>query len=143
METVGNAFFTRVLHADVLALRRLAVINNNWHMQRTRDVFNHVFTVPGSEQHKSNPSISFIECASGLDAAVEALRRARERESIPKFAPGSSWQLATPNLEALHLWLHRQNMAYSVHRLAQEGPAGNGQGRAVREPINSTVAISY
>lgn len=35
LETVGNAFFTRVLHTDVRSLRRLAIINNRFHMPRT------------------------------------------------------------------------------------------------------------
>ena len=133
METVGNAFFIRVLHADVLKLRRLAVINNNWHMQRTQHVFEHVFSVPGSGLHKPNTSLEFIQCESGLEAAVEQQRLAKERESVPKFAPDSNWQEATPDLEALHLWLHRQNMAYSVARLAQ---GGRGQ-------IDPTLARSY
>ena len=136
METVSNAFYTRVLHADVLNFQRIAVINNNWHMQRTRHVFEHVFSVPGSSRrlHMPSTSITFIEVASGLDADVQEQRLEREQQSIPKFAPGSAWQQATPTLEALHLWLHRENMAYSVRRLA---------GSDSRAPMDSTLARSY
>ena len=41
LETVGNAFFARVMHTETRGLRRLAVINNNFHMPRTRAVFEH------------------------------------------------------------------------------------------------------
>ena len=136
METVGNAFYTRVLHADVLNFQRIAVINNNWHMQRTRHVFKHVFSIPGSGRglRASSTSITFIEVASGLDPDVQQQRLEREEKSIPKFAPGSAWQHATPTLEALHLWLHRENMAYSVRRLAESES---------RAPIDATLARSY
>ena len=49
LETVGNAYFARVLHTDVRALRRLVVINNHFHMPRTRAVFGHVFRLPPRE----------------------------------------------------------------------------------------------
>ncbi|KAL3902938.1 MAG: hypothetical protein SGPRY_011867 [Prymnesium sp.] len=35
LETVGNAFFTRVIHTDTRSLRRLVVVNNRFHMPRT------------------------------------------------------------------------------------------------------------
>lgn len=146
METVGNAFFVRVLHADVLELEHLAVINNGWHMTRTQDIFSHVFSVPsraslcaaeeagagGGRSERKRPLLTFITCESGLDPEVERQRLAREAESIPNFAAGSKWQKATGTLESLHLWLHRENLAYS--------PQGRKQRRA---PINPHLAKSY
>jgi len=46
LETVGNAYFARLLHTEVRGLRRLAIVNNRFHMARTKAVFTHVFAVP-------------------------------------------------------------------------------------------------
>jgi hypothetical protein len=134
METVGNAFFARVLHADVLSLRHIAVINNEWHMRRTRDVFTHVFSVPRAVSPAGKlTDLTFVTCASGLDAETERERLAREEKAIPKFARGGAWQDETPTLEALHLWVHQENMAYSVKRLRDSD-------RAILDPV---LAKSY
>ena len=88
-----------------------SVINSDWHMQRTMDVFSHVFSLPPSSPsppllpppscrpHTRAPQLTFIRCASGLDADVETERLARETVVIPKFAPSSRWQKETPSLE--------------------------------------------
>jgi len=34
LETVGNALFARLLHTDPRGLRRLAIVNNRFHMVR-------------------------------------------------------------------------------------------------------------
>ncbi len=36
LDTLGNAYFARAVHTDVRALCRLAVVNNGFHMPRTR-----------------------------------------------------------------------------------------------------------
>ena len=131
---LGNAFFARVLHADVLGLQRIAVINNGWHMQRTRDVYSHVFAVPSRDPCAAKAfNLTFVQVASGLDSDVERLRLAKETATIPKFAPGGPWQRETPTLEALHLWLHRENLAYAARRLLQ----------APSQPIDHALAKSY
>jgi len=140
METVGNAFFVRVLHSDVLGFHRMAVINNAWHMRRTSDVFSHVFSVPRrSEKLESTrrPVLTFVACASGLDAQVERHRLASEEVKIPKFALGSKWQADTRTLESLHLWLHRENMAYSP------SARHHGEPSSLRPPVDPSVAQSY
>ena len=142
METVGNAFFVRVLHADILSFFRIGIITNAWHMSRTRDVFSHVFSVPRqawSEKLESNrrPVLTFVACASGLDAQVERHRLASEQVKIPKFALGSKWQADTRTLESLHLWLHRENMAYSPSARHHDDPS------SLRPPVDPSVAQSY
>jgi len=138
METVGNALFARVMHTDVLSLKHIAVINNGWHMPRTMHVFSHVFGVPSGRECAHERAhmtvLTFVECASGLEPTIELQRLAREKASISKFAPGGKWQTDTATLELLHLWLHRENMAYSVQRIGRE---------AFEPSIDPAVAKSY
>lgn len=130
---VGNAYFARVLHTDVRGLRNLAVINNHFHMLRTRNVFSHVFEVPPREgQPPSAYTLEFIEVDDRLAADVLEARLAKEAKAAPRFAPGEAWQTSTPTLRELHDWVHMENSAYASSRLLQE-----------REPIDPELLKSY
>ena len=48
LETIGNAYFARLMHTDVRGYRNLVIVNSEWHMPRTRDVYNFVFGLPHS-----------------------------------------------------------------------------------------------
>ncbi len=39
LDTIGNAYFARVIHTDPAGLRRLLVVNSAFHMPRTRMIF--------------------------------------------------------------------------------------------------------
>eukprot|EP00960_Hanusia_phi_P068252 766797-Hanusia_phi.AAC.4 len=88
METVGNAYFVRALHTDVLQLHRLVVINNFWHMPRCKAVFDHVFSVPND----------------GPNDGVLKLRLEREKKSLPNYLPESTWAKKIKTLRDLHKW---------------------------------------
>ena len=106
LETVGNAYFTRVLHTDVRALRRLAIVNNHFHMARTKAVFEHVFRVPQREgELDTTYELDFVEVEDRLPEDVRDARSRKEAASIPKFAVGGPWQEVTPTLRELHDWV--------------------------------------
>src|ERR1700682_5838027 len=42
-DTVGNAFFSRVLHVDLRGFRRLLVITSDFHLARTQAAFNWIY----------------------------------------------------------------------------------------------------
>jgi len=128
LETVGNAFFTRVLHTDVLQVRRLAVINNLWHMPRTRAVFEHVFSVPPEQGY----IMTFYAVGSGLADDILKRRLVKEVEALPKFSEDGSWRKQTPTLQAMHEWIHKENTAYAAKRLLVE-----------RKPLDPKLAESY
>ena len=145
LETVGNAFFTRVQHTDVLGLRKLLVINNAWHMPRTKAVFDHVFSVPPVQNSGTAAEVddNVVDTAgvrsstaevlssdyeldydaveeAGLAADVLESRLAREAQALPKFAGGGPWRAETPDLRRLHKWEFHENTAYASKRLLVE-----------------------
>jgi|SRR6516162_1561591 hypothetical protein len=93
-DTIGNAFFSRVIHAEPRELRRLLVITSDFHVARTESVFNWIYSlkpIPFSFELTfeavSDPS---------MDESVLRDRRERERLSLThwKASPGES-----PNCE--------------------------------------------
>ena len=133
LETVGNAYFARVLHTDVRSLTRLAIVNNRFHMPRTRAVFGHVFSLP---PHEGDPAAAYelewVEVDDRLPPDVLSARLEKEAAALPKFAPGGPWQRATPTLRALHDWVHMENSAYATARLKEE-----------RKPLDPALLKSY
>lgn len=122
LETVGNALFTRLLHTDPRGLRTLAVVNNRFHMPRTRAVFGHVFRVPPTSESEPEAAyeLEYYEVEDHLPADVLQARLRKEAKSTPVFAEGGSWRAQTRTLRELAGWLWRENTAYATKRLLEE-----------------------
>jgi len=133
LETVGNAFFARVMHTEMRGLRRLAVINNHFHMPRTRTVFEHVFRVPPRAGEPSTAyELEFVSVEDRIAADVLEVRLQKEASALPRFATGGPWQLATPTLRDMHEWIYQENTAYATKRLLEE-----------RKPLDPALMKSY
>ena len=139
LETVGNAFFARVMHTETRGLRRLAIINNNFHMPRTRAVFEHVFRVPPRAGDPSTAyELEFIAVEDRIAADVLEVRLQKEASALPRFATGGPWQLATPTLRRMHEWLYQENTAYATKRLLEARKPLDGADEVV---LNGVVAL--
>ena len=114
-------------------LRRLAVVNNRFHMPRARAVFEHVFGIP---PHPGAPAtayeLDFVEVDDRLSDTVLAVRREKEAASLPRFVDGGPWRRATPTLRDMHNWVHQENTAYATKRLLEE-----------RKPLDPALLKSY
>jgi len=76
-DTIGNAFFSRVLHVDPLGLRRLLIITSDFHLPRTEAAFRWVY---GLEPAASPYDLHFEGVADpGMDPEVLRERESRER----------------------------------------------------------------
>lgn len=110
-DTIGNAFFSRVIHADPLRLRRLLVITSDFHLERTRAAFQWVYGLEPS------PVTYELEFEGVADAEMsDELRRQRvnkERRSLAALAPLAERIRTFP---ALHHWLFTEHGAYRASR---------------------------
>lgn len=133
LETVGNAYFARVLHTETRGLRRLAVVNNRFHMPRAQAVFDHVFRVPPTASEPDAAyELDYVSVDDRLADDVLEIRRQKEAAALPRFAPGGVWRRATPTLRAMHDWLYQENTAYATKRLLEE-----------RKPLDPALLKSY
>ena len=107
---------------------RLTVVNNRFHIDRTRAIFNKVFSlaplVCGAYE------LEFVAVDDvGLDADVLYSRREREKKSIQSFARNTAH---LTSMRAFHLFLFSNHTAYASKRLLQE-----------RKPIDKAALKSY
>lgn len=108
-DTIGNAYFSRVIHTAPRSFRKLLVITSEFHMARTQRIFEWIYRLdppmPGySLQFEAAPN-------DGIDAAALASRTTKEQKSLDALDAITS-QLNT--LQQLHHWLFTQHTAYAV-----------------------------
>ena len=114
-DTIGNAFFARVIHTDRRGWRRLLVVNSAFHMERTQAIFRWVFSlVPDSGY-----TLAF-ETVPDVGASEEdfARRRARERGSLARV---QELRERIRTIVELHEFMFFKHGAYSVEGLVK-GP---------------------
>jgi hypothetical protein len=130
LETVGNAYFARILHTDVMGARKIAVINNRWHIRRTKAVFEFVFSLPPVSGKAY--ALSFFEVEDGLPSDVLEARLAKEKIASPTFEAGGSWRSGMGTLQDMHHWVNQENTAYATKRLLTP-----------RKPLDPELLKSY
>jgi uncharacterized SAM-binding protein YcdF (DUF218 family) len=109
LDTIGNAYFARMIHTDPRGWRKLLVINSDFHMPRTQLIFRWVFGLgPLSQPYeltfKTTPS-------EQLQGASRMARFEREEESIRILSPIIE---QCQDLSSLHQWLFTQHGAYAA-----------------------------
>ncbi len=107
-DTIGNAYFSRVLHAIPRGFQRLLVITSAFHMPRTEAVFRWVYEleapgVPCEVEFESVPD-------EGIDAATLLLRTEKEKKSL---AAVEHERPRIRTLADMHEWLFTRHGAYS------------------------------
>ena len=108
-DTIGNAYFSRVLFADPLGLARCQVITSEFHLARAEVAFRWVYAL---QPVQAGTELSFEGVEDrGLPAGALAARRERERESLGKLR-GKTRAITT--LEAFQRWLYREHAAYAI-----------------------------
>ncbi|MCX6612531.1 MAG: YdcF family protein [Acidobacteria bacterium] len=80
LDTIGNAYFARVMHCEPRQLTRLLVITSDFHMPRTQAIFNWIFSVAPLPIPFE---IHFHSVAdTGMDATTLAARLEKEQASL-------------------------------------------------------------
>ena len=110
-DTIGNAFFSRVIHVDPLGWQRLLVITSDFHLPRTEAVFRWMF---GLEPRRADYEVHF-ECVDDPTMPPDLLkeREAKERISLESFLQMKD-RIAT--LAECHRWIFTGHGAYNAAR---------------------------
>jgi hypothetical protein len=108
-DTIGNAYFSRVIHAMPRGFRRILVITSDFHMPRTEAVFRWVY---GLDAPGPTCAVDFETVPdTGIDADALDARLLKEQQSLDLLAPLAA-RIRT--LAALHLWLFTEHDAYAA-----------------------------
>jgi DUF218 domain len=110
-DTVGNAFFSRVIHAEPGRMQRLLVIASDFHLPRAEAAFRWVYSLAP----RAVPYELGFEGVSDpdMDAAVLQARQCRERERLDALADVIA-KIRT--MAEFHRWFFTEHDAYNAAR---------------------------
>ena len=110
-DTIGNAYFSRVIHIEPRQMRRLLVIVADFHLARAEAVFRWVYGLAP----RLVPYELRFEAVSDpdMDAAALHARQERERERLNAHADIIRRITTTRDL---HRWLFTEHDAYNAAR---------------------------
>jgi hypothetical protein len=105
-DTIGNAYFAKLLHVDPAGWRRLLIVTSEFHMQRSRAIFEWVFGLdPGRYD------LQFVATPdTGIDPVLLQRRRAKEAAGLESLLKIAS---RIRDLPTLHAWLYSEHTAYT------------------------------
>jgi uncharacterized SAM-binding protein YcdF (DUF218 family) len=119
-DTIGNAYFSRVVHVDPAGFRRLLVITSDFHMARTEIIFRWVYGLPPTGYTLDFETVPDVGIGrEALDARIQ--REATSLEQLRTIIP----RIGT--LRRLHRWLYTDHGAY----------AAGGSGRVANDAVNT------
>lgn len=107
LDTVGNAYYARLLFVEPLKIQKLWIITSEFHMPRTEAVFHWLMyldpVIPGLE-------IEYVSVSDkGIDEDLLQGRIKKEEENLKKFI---ETQKSLRSMDAVHTWLYTQHNSY-------------------------------
>jgi Uncharacterized conserved protein len=106
-DTIGNAYFSKVIHVDPRGFRNLLVITSSFHMPRTEAAFRWIYEMGGSAYDLNFEPVPDAD----LDPASLSVRAEKERSSLASLNALRT-RIRTP-LE-FHRWLFTEHQAYAA-----------------------------
>lgn len=108
-DTIGNAYFARVIHTEPRRWRRLAVITSEFHMTRTQQIFRWVFSLGDP---KPSYQLNFISVTDkGIDPKIILPRIEKEKVGLRGLL---KLQEEISTLQEFHAWLFKNHGTYAV-----------------------------
>jgi len=139
-DTISNAFFARTSHTDVAGWRNILIVTSQFHMDRTKSIFDWVFQAPGLDgiMPESLYRLSYL-ATENIGLSDEALLSRMEHE---KKGAASVKRLSVqyPSLKDIWLFLVSKHDFYSASKLVAKTKKANA---TPLNGINSVLKESY
>ena len=108
LDTIGNAYFSKVIHVDPMAIANLVVITSEFHVSRTEKIFRWVYGLDARRQYR----LTFDATSNvGLDKNVLDERRKREQMSIQNV---DRMAARIQSIKDFHTWLFTEHTLYAT-----------------------------
>jgi hypothetical protein len=118
-DTIGNAYFSRVIHAIPRGFRRALVVTSEFHMPRTEAAFRWIWEMPAPG---GECALEFESVAdAGLDVELLALRREKEQAGLVLL---EELRERIRTFDNLHRWVFSEHGVYSAVWRVEDGVDG-------------------
>jgi len=113
-DTMGNAYFSRVIHVEPRLFKQLLIITSHFHMPRTKAIFQWIYSLSQAGMDSPIYQLSFEavpDVNDDLDGTVIQARAEKEERGLERVF---MLQEKIRTLEDFHRWLFTRHGAYAV-----------------------------
>lgn len=108
LDTIGNAYFAKIIFTDPMSFKKIAIITSDHHMLRVKAIFEWIFSLHPQLVHYH---LSFISVSDdNLDKKLIQMRIAKEKKSLQEI---KRLRRVIRNLRDFHSWLFSRHGAYA------------------------------
>lgn len=100
-DTIGNAYFSKLLLVDVFSWENLLIITNDFHMERSKAIFEYIFN-----DQKYN--LNFISIPYYCDDNILKKRLQKEQKSLNNF------KNLIKTINNFDIWLYTEHQCYNI-----------------------------
>ncbi|MBU0530705.1 MAG: YdcF family protein [Candidatus Aenigmatarchaeota archaeon] len=107
-DTIGNAYFSRMIHVEPMRLKNILIITSEFHMPRSMEAFRWVYNLTPTLIEYNLDFMSVSD--EGIDPDILNPRMERERQSIKKLLNAEK---NIKTLQGFHKWFFTKHEAYA------------------------------
>ena len=143
-DTISNAFFARLNFCDLVSWKKLLIITNEFHMDRTKLIFDWIFHAPlsstSSKQEDPYELYYYAVPDVGLSPSAIEARTQKEQKSATTVKNVLSQKYNT--IEDIFHFLTMEHSFYTASKLVERGMSTGDEGGG-GDGVNKLVQDSY
>lgn len=121
-DTIGNAFYARTTHTDINEWRNLLIITSEFHMERTKAIFDWIFL---SVEPKLGYQLTYLASQnSGLTDKDIRARKKKERESLQLV---QKYATSQRTMKDVYWFLTHDHALYTAKKLVERAKADSSE----------------
>eukprot|EP00526_Cylindrotheca_closterium_P015513 CAMPEP_0113653660 /NCGR_PEP_ID=MMETSP0017_2-20120614/28711_1 /TAXON_ID=2856 /ORGANISM="Cylindrotheca closterium" /LENGTH=251 /DNA_ID=CAMNT_0000566695 /DNA_START=957 /DNA_END=1712 /DNA_ORIENTATION=- /assembly_acc=CAM_ASM_000147 len=138
-DTIGNAYFARTTHADVNGWRHILVITSEFHLRRTKTIFDWIFLLCDNEVRNGNEYQLFYLSTPNIGLPKDVVEARKEREAKSEQMVREKVIPRYQTLRGVWLFLNKSHALHTASKLVEraKGKRDTSASDAVKKSYGS------
>ena len=135
-DTISNAFFARLNFCDIAQWKKLLIITNEFHMERTKLIFDWIFHAPSDNVNSNNYELSYLSVPD-VGLSEDAIKARIQKEGKSSATVKNHLSQKYISIEEIFEFLTTEHSFYTASSLVvrgmDDGTAQDNVGKLVQD----------